>query len=337
MRKSTVTWLLPVKNGMPYLRETLASLEAQTFRDFEVLAWDNGSTDGTIDELRRWIPSRLPGRIVVDQPLGLGASLAEMVNQAQTDLCARIDADDVNLPERLEQQIRFLESHPEVAIVGTQMTKIDESGRKDGLQDYLPLQHDDIVHRMLDKSVMIHPTVLFRRQAVIAVGNYRDVQPIEDRDLWMRLAVKYKLANLESRLLNYRVHKASTTQQTIKRGIAMEVVSRCFVKNAPDLFGCSDRDARLLRSHRSLFLLPLLLRIAHHLSREQGGTILGRLGTDSFQEAAKNLTHRRDVLTRLFLACFSPTPGGKLRDMRNAVEGGVRHYFAAIRRRISVR
>ena len=83
-----VTWLLPIKDGMPFLPETLASIEAQTYQDWEVLAWDNGSTDGTIQELKRWIPSRLPGRVVTDCPLGLGLSLAQMVLRADTELCA---------------------------------------------------------------------------------------------------------------------------------------------------------------------------------------------------------------------------------------------------------
>src|SRR5438552_5677499 len=103
-----VTWLMPVKNGMPYLSETLASIEAQTYRDWEILVWDNGSTDGTLDELRRWIPSRLPGRIIDNRPLSLGNSLAALVEAAGTELCARIDADDVNYPERLERQVAFL-------------------------------------------------------------------------------------------------------------------------------------------------------------------------------------------------------------------------------------
>ena len=134
-----VTWLLPVKNGMPYLPETLASIAAQTYHDWEVLAWDNGSTDGTVEELQKWIPSRLPGRVITGQPLSLGDSLAEMVQQCNTEFCARIDADDVNVPERLERQVAFLLAHPEVAVVGSQINRL--------------------------------------RSAVLQVGNYRELYP----------------------------------------------------------------------------------------------------------------------------------------------------------------
>ena len=77
---------MAVKNGMPYLPETLASIEAQTYRDWEIVVWDNGSTDGTLDELRRWIPSRLAGRVIYGNPLSLGTSLAKLVETARSNM-----------------------------------------------------------------------------------------------------------------------------------------------------------------------------------------------------------------------------------------------------------
>jgi glycosyltransferase involved in cell wall biosynthesis len=98
---SKVTWLLPVKDGMPYLPETLASIESQTYRNWQVLAWDNGSTDGTVAELHKWMPSRLPGKVIDYEQLSLANSLAKLVETAEIEFCARIDADDINYPERL--------------------------------------------------------------------------------------------------------------------------------------------------------------------------------------------------------------------------------------------
>ena len=123
-----VTWLIPVLNGMPYLPETLASIEAQTYKNWEVLVWDNGSTDGTLEELAKWIPDRLPGKIFTGEPHGVGGSLKRLVEECQTEFCARIDADDINFPERLEKQVAFLQAHPEVAILGSQMKYIDGNG-----------------------------------------------------------------------------------------------------------------------------------------------------------------------------------------------------------------
>ena len=114
MQDHQVTWLLPVLNAMPHLRDTLASMADQSWHLHHVIAWDNGSSDGSVEELRRWIPHRLPGRIVTDRPAGLGASLAAMVELADTELCARIDSDDVNEPDRLRAQVELMTGRPEV-------------------------------------------------------------------------------------------------------------------------------------------------------------------------------------------------------------------------------
>src|SRR2546423_15058679 len=102
---------------MPYLPLTLASIEAQTFTDWEILAWDNSSTDGSLEELQRWIPSRLPGRIVSGDPLPLGACLARMVSESPSEYLARIDADDLNFPDRLAKQLEVI-GPPPAGVVG---------------------------------------------------------------------------------------------------------------------------------------------------------------------------------------------------------------------------
>ena len=252
---ASVTWLLPVKDGMPFLPETLASIAAQTSRDYEVLAWDNGSTDSSVTELKHWIPARVPGKIVASRPLGLGDCLAQMVCETHTELCARIDADDINTPARLERQLAFLREHPHIAAVGSQVTRIDGAGREYGQYYALPLRHDDIVHRMLHAWVMWHPTVLFRRTAVLAAGNYRNWKPlIEDYDLWMRLAASHKLANMDACLVKYKVREDGATALAIQNGVLGEAMQKCFVMNASNLFGCSPREANLLRSGRNSFL-----------------------------------------------------------------------------------
>jgi hypothetical protein len=313
----SVTWLLPVKNGRPFLSQTLASIQAQTIGDFEVLAWDNGSTDGSLDELKRWIPEVLPGRIVSDQPLNLGATLAKMVAAANTEFCARIDADDINFPNRLELQLNFLRAHPDISIVGSQAITIDEAGREIGELERLPLTHDDIVHRMLFSWVMCAPSVLFRRQAILEAGNYPNRPFAEDYVLWMRLAQKHRLANLDMNLIKYRVHERSTTQQTQRDGSLQEATSQCFVTNAPHLFGCSEKEAASLRARSVKFSMPLLLRIARHLCRTQGGSLPERLNSPSWKEAVQNIALPWDLVTQLVLL----GPGAVLRrGWRKAVK-----------------
>ncbi|HEY9727802.1 MAG TPA: glycosyltransferase [Chroococcales cyanobacterium] len=286
-----VTWLLPVKNGMPYLPETLASIEAQTYPNWEVLAWDNGSTDGTVEELHKWIPSRLPGRVITGQPLGLGGCRAAMVEQCETEFCAIIDADDINVPERLEKQVAFLLAHPDVAVVGSKMYCVDRHGVKQGLFHWLPLEHDDIVHFMLHSNGIAQPSVLFRRSAVLQAGNYREMGPdnVEDYDLWLRVAIYHKLANLDVPLVYYRIHDKSTTQMTIAQNRLAQVTDERFCKNAPLLYGCSESDARLLRQKKHPYALFVLFQIARHLQRTQNGRLIDRLTSKSFLRACKNL------------------------------------------------
>jgi hypothetical protein len=218
VKHERVTWLIPVRNGARYLEATLASIAAQTYPYQQVLAWDNGSTDGTLDILRRWIGTRLTGRVISDQPLGLGASLARLVELAPTELCARIDADDINLPHRLEMQVRYMLAHRDVALLGTQVHVIDEHGNDAPRQWSHPCGDAEIRWRMRVASAMMHPTVMFRRSAILGVGNYRDMLPGQDYDLWLRVAMKHRVANLSEQLVQYRKHDATVSHQSQTRG-----------------------------------------------------------------------------------------------------------------------
>jgi glycosyltransferase involved in cell wall biosynthesis len=205
-----VTWLLPIKNGMPYLSETLASIEAQTYRSWEVLAWDNGSTDGTVEELRKWIPSRLPGQIFTGTPLSLGSSRARLVEIAGTELCACIDADDINLPERLERQVAFMLTNPQVGIVGAQVEFIDEKGQTFPGAWVQPTDDAEIRWQLRWQTPFNHPTVMYRRSVVLDAGNYSDFL-VEDYDLWFRIGLIAETANLPQVLLKYRRLSTSYT------------------------------------------------------------------------------------------------------------------------------
>ncbi len=208
-----VTWLLPVRNGMPFLPLTLSSIAAQTYPNAVILAWDNASTDGTLEELRRWIPSRIPGQIVTGRPLRLGPCLNAMVELAETEFCARMDADDINYPFRLERQVAFLQTHPEVGILGAQADFIDENGKP--IQGW-SFSNDDATLRWNARwtTAFMHPTVMYRRSVVRAAGGYHDLQPVEDADLWLRAAAHTQFANLQESLIQYRRSSASVTGRT---------------------------------------------------------------------------------------------------------------------------
>jgi glycosyltransferase involved in cell wall biosynthesis len=213
MSEPSLTLLMPVLNGMPFLPETLESIERQDYKNWEILVWDNGSTDGTLEELHRWIPSRLPGRIISGEPLKLGPSLARLVLAAKTELCARIDADDVMHPHRLGMQVAFMQQHPEAGVLGTEVEFIDSKG---AIRPHItPYSTQDADLRWLVRwlNPICHPTVMFRRSMILKAGNYRDLKPFEDHDLWFRVSLIAELANLPEVLLKYRQHSASTMGQ----------------------------------------------------------------------------------------------------------------------------
>lgn len=241
-----VTVLIPVKNGMPYLRQTLASLAGQTWRDFEVMLWDNGSTDGTVDQARRWIPRLLPGRVVADRPLPLGLCRATMVEQARTELIAWADADDLFTPDRLERQVTRIISDPSIGVVGSRLRYITRDGRPMAGEYSVPLDDAEVRWSMRFRVSLVQGTALFRRSAVLQAGGYRDLKPAQDYDLWVRLASSAAMVNLPEALLLYRQHEASVTAQS--RPIARRMVQRIVRDHAEQMFpGLSVEQALRLR------------------------------------------------------------------------------------------
>ncbi|TWU00029.1 putative glycosyltransferase EpsE [Botrimarina colliarenosi] len=204
------SFVLPVYNGERYLRETLASLRWQTFANWEAVCVNDGSTDGSLAILRDFAAAD-PRFRIIDQPnAGIVAALNRGLAEARAEWIARIDADDVALPHRLATQLDFVGRHPEVALVGSAVTTMDPTG--DLLRTLpCPTEHEAIESALLAGAAPIaHPTVLMRRDAVLAAGGYRaDYEWVEDADLWLRLALTGRLANLAEPLLRYRLHPGS--------------------------------------------------------------------------------------------------------------------------------
>lgn len=206
-----ITWLFSVKNGMPFLRQTLESLANQTYKNQKILAWDDCSTDGSLEELRRWIPNRIPGRIFGGTSLRLGPCLAFLVEQADTELCARIDADDIAHPHRLELQVAYMMEHPQVAVLGSQTQTIDADGKETPSWKF-PASDADARWLARFTTPFAHPAVVFRRDAVLAAGNYPVDFEFEDSALWIRMSVMgFEFQNLHQPLLKYRRRNASLT------------------------------------------------------------------------------------------------------------------------------
>ena len=210
-----MTWLLPVRNSMPYLRETLASIAAQTYPHHRLLAWDAGSTDGSRELLQEWIPARLAGRVVLeDQNKArnpIGESRRKLVLEAETELCACVDSDDVCMPERLERQVERMLKNPSLVMLGTEARYMDQRSELTGVTWRVPLTDADLRWRVKWMVSFGQSSVMYRRSAVVAAGNYRTEVRLEDHDLWIRLSHHGEMENLADYLMLIRLHPTSTT------------------------------------------------------------------------------------------------------------------------------
>lgn len=200
-----VSVVMSVFNGELYLREAVESILRQSFRDFEFIIIDDGSTDKSGGILDAFQSTDARVRVFHQENRGLIGSLNRGCGLALGKYIARMDADDIAVGDRLQRQIAFMETHPEVAVLGGAVEFIDQTGKTLGIAQY-PCHNREIQRALLDSNVMWHPSVLIRKTAFVAADGYRNVTDAEDYDLWLRIADRFRLANLNAVLLRYRIH-----------------------------------------------------------------------------------------------------------------------------------
>lgn len=214
-----VTVLMSVFNGEEYLRKAIESILGQTFSDFEFLIINDGSTDDTGSILEHEAKRDARIKFFEQDNQGLVASLNFGLSNARGQLIARIDADDIAYPLRLEKQVAYMNDHPELLALGSAITLIDEKGRTVKEINY-PTGTNKVKSAMMLGSKLAHPTVMMRREQVIQAGAYREAcRHAEDYDLWLRLLEIGKIDNLDEPLLYYREHdkKISVTESFAQR------------------------------------------------------------------------------------------------------------------------
>ena len=197
---------MPVHNAAPYLAASVESILAQTFADFELVALDDASTDGSAGLLREWAKRDRRIRLVESSiRLGPVASADRVVREARAPVCARMDADDVSRPTRLATQWEVLRANPDACLVGSLWEGIDAAGR-------LVRPHDR--WRLVRRSSFApfpHGSIMFRREAFDAVGGYRAACMYwEDLDLFLRMAARGRILVVPASLYCYRFHTGST-------------------------------------------------------------------------------------------------------------------------------
>jgi glycosyltransferase involved in cell wall biosynthesis len=238
MTTPLVSVLLPVFNCEQFLAVAVRSILSQSFSNLELLLLDDGSTDRS-----RKIADKIAGtddrvRVFSWTNRGIARSLNSGLDLARGSLIARMDADDIALPQRLERQVAFLEAHPEIIAVGTHALLVDPDG--DPICPWFVRleNHEEIDRRLLSGDgggAIVHPTVMIRREHLNAVGGYHsNYELAEDLDLFLRLAERGRLANIPEVLLQYRQHLGSigVTRRKQQRASARRALEDAWKRRA---------------------------------------------------------------------------------------------------------
>ncbi|WP_329805040.1 glycosyltransferase family 2 protein [Flavobacterium facile] len=198
-----ISVLMPVYNSELYIKEAIDSILNQTFTDFELIIIDDASTDKSVEIIQSYTDSRIQ-LIVKPQNSGYTNSLNYGLTIAKGEYIARMDSDDISMPERFAKQVGFLEANKDVVVCGSVFNIIGT-----GEIINVPEEHEDIKFGMLLRCRIGHPTVMIRKRVLIENNiNYNhEMEPAEDYDLWVRLSEIGKLYNLKEPLLSYRIHQ----------------------------------------------------------------------------------------------------------------------------------
>lgn len=237
-----ISVVLPVYNAEAYVREAVESILAQSFTDFELIAINDGSTDDSGAILRE-LAARDTRIVLVERPNdGLVSALNEGIKIARAELIARMDADDVAMPERFALQHARMVQEPGLAVLGSFVHIMDRDGAIIRLHDDSPLTPAAAMRVVKHGCPVYHPTVMMRRDAVLKAGGYRKAfSHAEDYDLWLRMSdLGYAIANLPQPLLNYREHGANVSithkETQVRNTILARFAHRVRKAGLPDPF-----------------------------------------------------------------------------------------------------
>lgn len=267
-----ISVLMPVRNGEATLLMALESLWKQTCADFEVVLVNDGSTDATLAILNGSKDPRL--RVISTSPRGISAALNEGLKHCQAPLVARMDADDIAHPERLEKQWQYFQQHPQVDVLASALEFGGNANISKGYAFYVKeinelISHQQMWRRRFWDAPLAHPSVMYRKQVVLNAGGYSLEAVPEDYELWLRLFENgHHFAKLPEKLLTWNDHenRLSRTHANYDKKIFWKLKAKYFARWLKAEFG--DKLPAVYvwgetgRKQRSRYLLEECLSIA---------------------------------------------------------------------------
>lgn len=257
-----ISVLMPAYNAERYIALAIESILNQTFKDFEFIIVDDGSTDNTPSIIqdfakkdKRIVPVRHKENLEICRALNTGIELA------RGKYIARMDADDWSYPNRLEKQYKFMEKHPEVGISGGSMEIINKNGKQIGIRRY-NLTDVEIRKKIFRYSPFSHPLIIIRKNILDKTGFYNpNLVYAEDYDLYFRIGKFAKFDNLDNILLKYRMLKENSTSKRLRE---MELKTLAIRKKAVREYGYKmslvDK-IYLILQYSSILIIPPKIKI----------------------------------------------------------------------------
>ena len=240
-----ISVIMSVYNGEKYLGEAIDSILNQNFTDFEFIIVGDGSTDDSLKVVQTYHDKRI--RVIDNEEnIGLTKSLNKAMREARGELIARQDADDISLPNRFEEQVKYFEQHPETALLGTSIYIIDGDGKILGKRIVLANPSKSLVK----VNQFSHGSTMFRREIVRELGGYNELFRYgQDYELWLRIAKYNKVSNLTQVLYKLRFHGGNIRSLKGEESALYHLLAIRLIKN--------DLDEEILEAIKNKGILSL--------------------------------------------------------------------------------
>ena len=237
-----ITVLMPVYNGEKYIADAMDSILAQTYTNFEFLIINDGSKDGTEAIIKSYHDPRI--RLLTKENGGVSCALNYGLEHARGQYIARFDADDICYPQRLEEQMAFMQSHPDYVLIGSDADYVNQFGEYIFTYESTGHSNEEIQSKIYERNPFIHSVVFFPKKVVMDCGAYDlKAHTFEDHLLWVKVLRKGKVCNFKKSFIKVRLNPESvTTDERVRGKRFLELRKQILESDAP----ISDADEKEL-------------------------------------------------------------------------------------------